>query len=844
MSGTGTILTADVSLLELFRIEIENHSGALDSGLVEAESNQSPDKLEPLMRAAHSIKGASRIVGLDLAVKLAHAMEDLLSAAQHGKIILESETIDLLLHGNDIFRSLLEVDLLDMGRRLDENEDSINKLSEELKNILSGKKPSITQAIIPQTTPKIESIQAEEPKTTGKEMLPAVRQQAAKPTVELHIDTSMLDLFNIEVENHTKALETGLVEIEDNQTSEKIEPLMRAAHSIKGAARIIGLDPAVRLAHSMEDVLSTAQKGKLTLYSESIDVLFRSNDIIKALPSIPATGISDWLNKNTEEIDDLCTKLSKILKGEAISTKVLKMETAITTELAKTSVPEQPKEITIAKEIPQREQTVEKADISQVRVLAENLNRLMGLAGECLVQARSAKPFSASLIKIKNLFWELDEIKESVYQRMKVFAMPEEIAEKFEESNRVIDKIRDLLLYHIDGFEQFSRRLDYISDKLYAEAIATRMRPFSDGLHGFQRMIRDVSKQLGKKVNFIVEGSSTRVDRDILEKLESPLNHLIRNAIDHGIELPEERVSKGKQPEGKLILEARHSSGLLMISLKDDGKGIDPDNIRRKIVEKGYTTSDIAAVMSIPELMEFLFLPGFSTTKQVTEISGRGVGLDIVFSMVHEVSGIVRAESVPGNGSTFFLQLPITLSVIRTLLVEICDEIYALPLSRIDRILEVKYSDLKMLEERQYCSIDGDNIGIIHASQVFKLPRKQTDSDTLNVIVISDRMSKYGIVVDEFLMERDLVVIPLDQRLGKVPNIAAGAILEDSNPVLILDVDDLVRSVDKILNVNKPKKLGISAEKIRHSRKRVLIVDDSLTVREVERKLLENRGYD
>jgi two-component system sensor histidine kinase and response regulator WspE len=468
----------------------------------------------------------------------------------------------------------------------------------------------------------------------------------------------------------------------------------------------------------------------------------------------------------------------------------------------------------------------------------------MGLTGESLVQSKSIKPFSDSLLKIDNSILDMIRTSDATLQDLESEEMNNEIRQKLIECNMEFKKIHESFVSHIEKFEFYTRRVENLTDRLYYEVIAIRMKPFSEGLHGFPRLVRDVSKTLGKKVRLEIIGEFTRVDRDILEKLESPLNHLIRNAVDHGIEMPEDRIAAGKPVEGVITLEARHSAGTLIISVKDDGKGIDPDKLRKKIVEKGYAPSDLAANLSNAELMDFLFLPGFSTAEAVTEISGRGVGLDVVFSMVHEVSGTLRAESIPGQGSTFYLQLPLTLSVIRTLLVDIAGEPYAIPLARIDRIMKLKEKDLLTLEDQQYCIYNETNVGIVDSYQVFERSNNGRKDDLYNIVIVSDRLNRYGIVVDSFLGQRSLVVIPIDQKLGRIPNIAAGAILEDGEPVLILDVDDLVRSIDNMLTRGKLKKLTGRSSEEELKQKRILVVDDSLTVREVERKLLENNGYE
>jgi two-component system sensor histidine kinase and response regulator WspE len=358
-------------------------------------------------------------------------------------------------------------------------------------------------------------------------------------------------------------------------------------------------------------------------------------------------------------------------------------------------------------------------------------------------------------------------------------------------------------------------------------------------------MVRDVARALGKSVKLEIVGEATEVDRDILERLEAPLGHLLRNAIDHGIESPEERRAAGKPAEAVVRLEARHSAGMLQIVVADDGHGMDPEKLRETVIARSLTNAETAQKLSEAELLEFLFLPGFTMKDTVTDISGRGVGLDAVQSMVKEVRGTVRAASQPGKGARFQLQLPLTLSVVRTLLVEIGGEPYAFPLAYIVRTLKLPKGSIDLLEGRQHFSLNGRQIGLITTHQVLANGKAPLTGDEWPVVVVGDASSAYGLVVDRFLGERELVVQPLDRRLGKIKDIAAGGLMEDGAPVLIVDVDDLRRSVEKLISSGNLSKVqrGVVAEGARRA-KRVLVVDDSLTVRELERKLLGNRGYE
>jgi two-component system sensor histidine kinase and response regulator WspE len=400
------------------------------------------------------------------------------------------------------------------------------------------------------------------------------------------------------------------------------------------------------------------------------------------------------------------------------------------------------------------------------------------------------------------------------------------------------------LMKQVEDFESFARRNEDLSGRLHHEVIVSRMRPLADGIRGFPRLVRDVARTLGKQVRWEVRGEQTGVDRDILDKLESPLSHLVRNALDHGLEPTAEREAAGKPPVGTIRLEARHRAGMLHITLTDDGRGIDVERLRAKAVSRGLVARQVADQLTELELLEFLFLPGFSTKEEVTEISGRGVGLDVVQSMVKAVGGTVRVATQPGRQTVFTLQLPITMSVIRALLVEIGGEPYAFPLTRIDNILFCAHADVRTVEGRQYFERDGVSIGLVVAPQILELGSQTAPADPMPVVVISDRGQQFGMIVDAFLGERDLEVRPLDRRLGKVPNINSASLLENGNPVLIVDVEDLVRSIDNVLMGRRLTRVEFEkmAEQARQ-RKRILVVDDSITVRELERQLLQSRGY-
>ena len=711
----------------------------------------------------------------------------------------------------------------------------------------------------------------------------------------------MLELFRLEAESQAEILSSGVLAIEEQrQSAETIESLMRAAHSLKGAARIVGLDAAVQVAHALEDVFLAAGDNKISVQPTHVDILLAGIDFLSSIAAADNGTDTTWQDKANTYVRDLQTLNSNAPQQAGDSTPDSAGPTTTdSTHTAQSAIPDssfttepnkQEKE-TVGKEKPQHDALQNKTETKYgttaentptgtgptdaplpqkktgshdsgktqadptdstndeedrvVRVSAGSLTRLVGLAGESLVEARQLRPFADSLLTLRESQTDLCDQITACEEKIRSVELPasqmtliESLRQRSVESLEKLTKI-------IEAFEGFARRNEDLSERLHREVIFSRMRPLADGIHGFPRLVRDVSRQLNKQLRLVVNGEQTGVDRDILDKLEAPLSHLVRNALDHGMELPDDRLREGKPACGTITINAGHRAGSLTISITDDGRGINLESLKTKILERGLVTPQVAERLSEAELLEFLFLPGFSTRNKVTEISGRGVGLDVVQTMVKAVGGTVRVTTQPGTQTCFTLQLPITMSVIRALLVDIGGEPYAFPLPRIDHILTCRREEIASVEARNYIDHDGVAIGLVHACNVFGIEMPDSDEETISVVVVSDRGQRFGLVVNDFLGERDLEVRPLDSRLGKVPNISSASLLENGDPVLIVDIEDLVRSIDSLLTGRGISPIDAAREELEASQaKRILVVDDSITVRELERQLLQSRGYE
>ncbi len=910
------------SMLDLFRLEVAEKITLLTDGLIALEDGADSSDLEALMRAAHSVKGAARVVGFESIVQIAHVMEDCFVAAQAGQINLDQpDQIDVLLGSVDQIAQMSDLNAADLATWLQANTPAIQRQLVLIQHIIEGQELSAdltdrtddeemleveTEEENAESEPdESEPVESEPQESEPQESEP----QESEPKVESNDtelkametslesnpdatdsdvidpdciirDPDLMTLVSREIDSQYQLLKTLL----SNSNSLPIEELIQSSYLMRGAAKIGSLTPIAQMAGSLQSSFLASQKNQQPLSPDQLALIRSMLQILQDTLQPSTIGLLAQVEAQAHPIQQLSQQLDALipaaapkaarprsaakpatpltvksiakspLQSPAAKPSTRPPEAAVQTQEAPSAPAAPPKNRSEASSVKKgspapsgdRESRRQRSSTNSdriVRVSADNLNRLMGLAGESLVEANWLQPFADSLARLRTQQRDLCTMLERLQESLSDRHLDDSVRDQIKLTQQSASDCRQYLNDRINDLERFAQRSANLSDRLYREVIASHMRPFGDGTSNFPRLVRDVARKLDKQVQFEITGHNTPVDRDILEKLEVPLTHILQNAIDHGIELPADRLAAGKPEKGQLKLEATHRAGMLAITITDDGRGMNLDRLRQKIVDRGMLRADAALNLSEPELLDFLFLPGFSTAENVTQISGRGVGLDIVHSMVQEVGGLLRANTIPGKSMAFHLQLPLTLSVLRTLLVEIADEPYAFPLSRIDRIVMVDRSSIDVTENRHYVNLDDRNIGLITAREVLDLSTATEPIDPLPVIIISDRLNSYGLVVDKFLGERDLVVRPLDPRLGKIADISSAALMEDGSPVLIIDVEDMVRSIDRQLSEGFLSRVDRTSSVVQTKGKRVLVVDDSITVREVERKLLENAGY-
>lgn len=681
---------------------------------------------------------------------------------------------------------------------------------------------------------------------------------------------SMMDLFRMEAEQHVAALASGLLALEAQPgDAPLLAGLMRAAHSMKGAARIVGLQGVVELTHAMESLLTRGQHGTQVLTRSHIDALLAASDHIADLSALDDHALQAALAAQQADIAALVAALdnpappaasaaASAANGVADSTlhPPLASPTAAagprSTQLEAAPEPANAGALAVpSPPAPSATTTVAAAGAAaaaperQLRLGASQLESLLGLAREAVLLNRRHGQQEPTLLRLRRqqqqVARRLDQLHDGLAQR----ASDDALQAPLQQARELLAQTQTLLDVHLEDQRQQTQRGHQVANRLHHTVNSVRMVPFASQVAGLQRMCRDVAHLLGKSVRLQLQGERCLIDRDVLERIEAPLSHLLRNAIDHAIETPAERVALGKPERATLTLAARHARGLLEVSVSDDGRGIALDALRAAIIERGLAAAALVPQLSDTELLDFLFLPGFSTRHEVTEISGRGVGLDVVQTTVHALGGRLRVDNRPGAGLTITLVLPLSLSLVRALLVQVGGAILAFPLARVERIVRLPASTLESIGHASHAWIDGAAVSVVSLARLLDAEAGATPAELPLVLLADAQGRRYAVAVDGLLGQTELALQALDRRLGKLKDVAAAAVLDDGSPVLMLDVDDLATSLAALSaqgGAAAPTAATGDGGTLAGPR-RVLVVEDSFAVREVERKMLAGAGY-
>ena len=588
---------------------------------------------------------------------------------------------------------------------------------------------------------------------------------------EFSQDPALLQEFLIESEELLEGMNQDLVALEQApDDTELLNRIFRALHTIKGTSGFLNFDPVVRLSHRAEDVLNTLRRSEVEFSRRIMDALLAARDQLSImLQDIREGGLKDYA------LDGLIAELEAVQKPAPAPSRlgdILVAEGVIAPGALQDVLQQQAQSGEIRKI---GELLVEKGLASQTDV--SNALARQKRQADSVIAAQTMRVDVRKLDELINLVGEL------VLERNRLYQLSRELS-----MGRL--EMQDLT----EAFSQSTARLSFITEELQAAGLRARMVPIDTVFRKFPRLVRDVAHNLKKEVDLLVSGEDTELDKTMVEMIGDPLVHLVRNSLDNGLELPDVRESGGKPRKGTIRLEARQEGDQIIISVADDGAGIDPARIAKKAMEKGLVTADRLRTMTTREILDFVFLPGFSTAEKISDLSGRGVGMDVVRSNLTKLNGTIELESKLGAGTTVFLRLPLTLAILPVLLVEVGNEIYALPLRSVVETARIRATQLHRFEGSELLHLRGETVPLLRLRQIFKVQYRADEKGSDKVVILGIGEKRIALLVDNLIGQESTVIKPLGSYLHHCSGIAGATISGDGRVRLVLDPADLLAS--------------------------------------------------
>ncbi len=720
------------------------------------------------------------------------------------------------------------------------------------------------------------------------------------------IRRQLINSFKTEQSEHVQKINQGLLALEKNPVEAERQPILkeifREAHSLKGAARAVGVTIIESLGHAMEDILLATKESRLTLSPELFDLLYKALDAIELVMGQLEAGRS----APPSAVLDLLNRLESVAEHAAAGEPETKSEQ----QKPEKSEPIQPEKAAAPARSdhpgpPHRQaegagnkflETTPDPSISSpplppasnpdetIRVSVSKLDILMTQFSELLSAKIRAEHRLAEVRQMQTFAaeWQKEwQVLRSSYNRLMrngrsgprllenrsrrlpqaasraqpiTSPPPDKTGASYSLPDRDIIALVDFLHYNQERLRTFNLhantlyrqlandtlRVSLIIDELQEEIKRVRMLPLRTITATFNRMIRDLAREQGKQINLVIFGSETELDKRVLEQIKDPLIHLLRNAADHGLETPEVRQQAGKAAEGRITLTASQHGHNLVITVSDDGRGLDLTAIRLVAVRRGLMTLAEAEKLSDADAANLIFDSGLSTSKIITDISGRGVGLDVVRANVEALQGVLEVSFAPNRGTTFTLTLPLTLASSHGLLVRCGEQLFALPLTTVERMLYVTSRDIASVGGKEAITYQNKPVALARLSDLLEIPAGAKDSERVTLVIIAVAEKRLGLVVDDLVGEQEIVIKSLGKQLAKVSGFAGATVLGSGQVILVLHAADLVK-----LTTRTQTRTAAAAPESRKltERKTILVVDDSITTRTLEKNILESAGY-
>lgn len=736
--------------------------------LILDKDRNNTDAIQEIFRAVHTLKGSAGAVELFDTQKYAHRFEDLLDLIRNNQIKVDDKTIDILLKGIDILKELIN--------GASEEKEYSGNIEEEIKNLENFKNLKLSGAIS-------ESINTKSEKDS-------ISVSVGGKYDNLNFDNDILDSIREGIEN---GLKTKLVFVKFNAES------------------------------PMKTV------GGVQVYVELKD----SGDIIASVPSLQNLE-GDEFYQNVIYVIETAEEDESIIKNITLPeiTEDIKIEEFILEEYEKFLIDKKDK----ALEKAQAQTKIEKdakheRQSSFLRVESDRIDDMMNQVGELVTNKSSYEQYDDDLTSYTKIIeYGINDIrkyyKDSVIQilrKLEYYVNKKEIKDLRNSyldgfNNKLIDmvKMEEDLKETLDKFRNSYQLLTRVTNDLQETVMKIRMLPIAQTFNRFPRLIRDLSRDLGKEVKLEMSGEETELDKSVIEVLVDPLIHIVRNAMDHGIEMPEEREKAGKPRVGTISLSASHNGNLIVIKISDDGKGMSPQKIFENAIKKGLVSAD--AKLTEKQMLEYIFAPGFSTATKVTNLSGRGVGMDVVKKSLDKINGTVGIETELGKGSTFFLRIPLTVAIIQALIVDAEKEYYAIPINSISETLKIGVEDIQNLEGTEVIKIREDVINVLSVKELFKLPtRYESHIKSYYAVILASEDKKVALLVNNLIGEQDIVIKTLKDKVTRVEGISGATILGDGTVSFILDIQTIVGlGTKRIIERGKIGKKSTSKNELRN----------------------------
>ncbi|OPX32313.1 hypothetical protein B1H10_07700, partial [candidate division KSB1 bacterium 4484_188] len=854
----------DPELLDIFRNEAISNLDSIESNLSLIEKFTYDKKtLQDIDQSIHEVRAAAKMLGFQEIGVLMDSMEQVVEKIAVYVPEDWSEIISVLRKITFVVRSLSQ-NLQVSRKTYDEAFDQVQKLL-----------TTISEKVAPEEAP------AEVPEETAK-------------APKLKPSDQVMEAFLQEAREYLEDINFLLMKMEKDPENEEMNyHLLRSLHTLKGSASMVYVDSVEKLSHLSEDVVEGYQKKGVALPQKAFDLLFEVVDEIEFIVDSMASGMSG----KTRNYDVILERLQEY--HQTLEPAIEKQPTAAEVEETPQPVTEEPVKPKEFLEISQGYQKRPPAPRdAYVRLHVDQMDRLLNEAAELVINHTQFKTqldrFKNYLPRmdmegknLQNILWYLETIINEQRRLMDMIrphignnpSIEESQKTQIENIERAIHNLQVFqknLSETIKGmkesektYEEQVQKVTHLSTQIHDEIMEARLVPVALLFQRFHRPLRDLARKHEKKIKFYTEGESAELDRVLIEELYEPLLHILRNAIDHGIETPEERKKSGKPEEGEIHLSAVQERNFVNIEVKDDGRGIDIEKVRERLIESGLLEAEQAQQLPDQDLFEYLMYPGFSTSDTTTELSGRGVGLDAVKKQLQKIKGDIRVYSEKGKGSRFLIRVPISLTVTQAMLVEIAGHVYAVPLMQVEETSNVSLADLEIVDNTYFMKHRGRKIPVVYMANLLKIrgnkPRPISPVGTYPVIVVQDEGNEVSLLMEKIVHREEVLIKSLGPGMQRVPYIVGGSVLADGKVVLVLDVPQIVReagrgesvevalSAEDVVTVEKPEKVKEEKsttkprKKISDRKPTVLVVDDSLdslSIRKFLGGLLSNKGFE